>query len=138
MIQTILICFLYTPISFIYIYIHIICDIDYNLGNCLLSQACCFLARPLFIFIIFFFSSFFFFSYLLSFPFPFFPFLSYLSFVHFLSLLSFFSFSLWKGRADEGAHYLVTSNHKVNEKRMKMVSRKNGDEITESHNAKNF
>jgi len=68
-----------------------------------------------------FFSSFF--SYLLSFPFPlFFSFLSYLSFVHFLPLFSlslFFSFSLWNGCADEGAHYLLTSNHKVNEKRTK-------------------
>jgi len=66
--------------------------------------------------------------------FLFFLFLSYLSFVHFLSLLSFFP--IWKGRADEGAHYLLTSNHKMNEKRTKMVSHKNGDEITESHNAK--
>jgi len=44
-----------------------------KVGNYLFSQACCFLARQLFIFIIFvFFSSFFFFSYLLFFPFPFF------------------------------------------------------------------
>jgi len=35
-----------------------------------------------------------------------------LSFVYFL----FFSFSLWTSRADKGAHYLFTPNHKVNEK----------------------
>ena len=52
------------------------------------------------------------------FLFLFFSFLSYLPFVHFLSFFFFFSFSfsIWKGRADEGAHYLLTSNHKVNEK----------------------
>ena len=64
-----------------------------------------FLARQLFIIIFFFLS---FSSFFLSFPL-----FKLLSFVHFLS---FFSFSLWKGHADEGAHYLLTSNHKVNEK----------------------
>ena len=42
-----------------------------KVGSYLFSQACCFLARQLFIFYYFlFFSSFFFFSYLLYFPFP--------------------------------------------------------------------
>ena len=63
-------------------------------------------------------------------------FLSYLSFVHFRFLLSFFF--IWKGHADEGTHYPLMSNHKANEKRTKMVNHKNGDEITESHNAKSF
>ena len=61
-------------------------------------------------------------------PFFFFPlfffFFTLLSFVYFLSLFPFFSFSLWKDRANEGAHYLLTSNHKVNEKIHEMVSRK--------------
>ena len=61
--------------------------------------------------------------------------LPFLSYYHLF--ISFFSFSLWKGRADEGAHYLLTSNHKENGKKHVMVSRnKNSDKITESHNAK--
>ena len=54
------------------------------------------------------------------------------------------SFLLWKAHpgaspslAREG-HVATMSNHKANEKLTKMVSRKYGDEITESHNAKNF
>ena len=88
--------------------------IQRKVGSYLFSQACCFLARKLFIFIyfLFFFILFLFLLALFSFS-SFFSFLSYLSFVHFLY---FFSFSLWKGHADEGAHYLLTSNHKVSEK----------------------
>ena len=113
-------------------YIHIFSKTSYDQQNFFsnkswklsLFTSMLFLARQPFISIIFFFPSFFFFPYLLSFPFPLFSFFSYLSFVHFLSFLSFFSFSLWKSRADEGTHYLLTSNHKVNEKRTKMVSLK--------------
>ena len=97
---------------------------------------CFFLARQFFIFIIFFFLPFFSFLTCSLFFFLFSLFLSYLSFVHFRFLLSFFF--IWKGHADEGTHYPLMSNHKANEKRTKMVNHKNGDEITESHNAKNF
>ena len=65
-----------------------------KVGNYLFSQAWCFLARQLFIFIIFFFPSFFFFSYLLSFPFS--PFFIFQLFIicSFPLLSFFFSFSL--------------------------------------------
>ena len=108
--------------------------------SCKLSLFTCMLFFWLdnFLFLLLFFFFLLFLFLLALFSFSSFPFLSYLPFAHFLSLLSFFSFSLWKGCANKDAHYLLTSNHKVNEKRTKMVSRKNGDEITEDHNAKNF
>jgi len=75
------------------------------------------------------------FSYTTYFPFSLF-FLSLFK-VIIICLFPFFFASLWKGRADEGAHYLLMSNHKVNEKKHVMVSpNKNNDEITESYNAK--
>ena len=60
------------------------------------------------------------FSYTTYFPFSLF-FLSLFK-VIIICLFPFFFASLWKGRADEGAHYLLMSNHKVNEKKHVMVS----------------
>jgi len=65
-----------------------------KVGSYLFSQACCFLARQLFIFIIFFFSSFFFFSYLLSFPFLLLFFFPFFKLFIIYSFFPFFSFSL--------------------------------------------
>ena len=77
------------------------------------SRACCFFSQTTFYSYYFLFSSFFFFSYLLFFLFPPFPFFKLFIICSFP--LSPFFFPIGKGRADEGAHYLFTSNHKVNE-----------------------
>jgi len=82
-----------------------------KVGSYLFSQACCFLAKQLFIFIYFLFFFLLVLFLLALFSFSSFSFLSYLSFVHF-----FFFFSSLKDRADRGAYYLLTSKHKVSEK----------------------